>query len=132
MGASPPLRAQLELPFERARERVIAALKEEGFGVLTEVDVKATLREKLDADFRSYCILGACNPALAYRALKADLQIGLFLPCNVIVFERNGGSEVSILDPVLMLELVQNPDLEPVAREARSRLERVIELLAES
>ena len=100
------LRVHLDLPYEQAIERVTAALKEEGFGVLTEIDVKATLKKKLDADFRKYVILGACNPPLAYRALSTELEIGLLLPCNVIVYEENGGSVLSIVDPVSMLGVV--------------------------
>lgn len=122
-------RVELDLPYERAVEQVTAALKEEGFGVLTEIDVKATLKKKLDADFRKYVILGACNPPLAHRALTAELEIGLLLPCNVIVYEQAGGSVVSIVDPVSMLGVVESRDLEPVAGEARARLKRVAEAL---
>lgn len=125
------LRTQLDSPYERAVGLVIAALKEEGFGVLTEIDVKATLEKKLDADFRKYIILGACNPPLAHQALTTDLEIGLLLPCNVIVYEEDGGSVVSIVDPISMLGVVENPDLEPVAQEARARLQRVIEALSD-
>jgi uncharacterized protein (DUF302 family) len=123
------LRVRVKLPYERAVKRVVAALKEEGFGVLTEIDVRATLKQKLGVEFFRYTILGACNPPLAYRALCADLQVGLLLPCNLIVYERDEGTEVSLLDPVLMLKLVQNPDLELVAWEARSPLERVVDRL---
>ena len=124
------LRVRLEVPYEEAVERVTAALKEEGFGVLTEIDVKATLKKKLDADFRKYAILGACNPPLAHRALSAELEIGLLLPCNVIVYEEDGGSVVSIVDPLSMLGIVQSPELQPVADEAGARLERVAKALA--
>jgi uncharacterized protein (DUF302 family) len=122
-------RAKLDLPYEEAVEKVTAALKQEGFGVLTEIDVKATLKKKLDVDFRKYVILGACNPPLAHRALTAELEIGLLLPCNVIVYEEEGGSVVSILDPISMLDVVDNPDIQPVADEARTRLERVAKAL---
>lgn len=122
-------RARLDVPYEQAVEQVTAALKEEGFGVLTEIDVKATLKQKLNADFRRYVILGACNPPLAHRALSAELEIGLLLPCNVIVYEEDGGSVVSIVDPLSMLGVAANPDLEPIANEARARLERVIAAL---
>jgi len=115
--------------FEKAREQVVEALKTEGFGVLTEIDVRATLKKKLDVDFRPYVILGACNPPLAHHALNTELEIGLLLPCNVIVYEENGGSVVSIVDPILMLGMVENPELESVASEARTRLVRVIEAL---
>ena len=119
-------RTRLDLPYEEAIERVTAALKGEGFGILSEIDVKDTLKKKLDADFRKYVILGACNPALAYRALNADLEIGLLLPCNVVVYEDNGGSVVSIVDPISMLGVVENPELDSIANEARARLRRVI------
>jgi uncharacterized protein (DUF302 family) len=125
------LRIELDVPYEQAVERVTAALKKEGFGVLTEIDVKATLKKKLEADFRKYVILGACNPPLAHRALSTQLEIGLLLPCNVIVYEDNGGSVVSIVDPISMLGVVEDPELEPVADEARARLERVAQALSE-
>jgi uncharacterized protein (DUF302 family) len=120
-------RTKLDLPYEQAVEKVTEALKGEGFGVLTQIDVKATMKKKLDADFRKYLILGACNPPLAHQALEAELEIGLLLPCNVIVYEEDGGSVVSIVDPISMLGVVENPNLDPVAREARARLQRVIE-----
>jgi uncharacterized protein (DUF302 family) len=121
------LRARLALPYEQAVDKVIAALKSEGFGVLTEVDVQATLKAKLGADFCRYVILGVCNPPLAHRALTTTLDIGLLLPCNVIVYEENDESVVGILDPLSMLQVVDEPDLAPVAREAKDRLERVIQ-----
>ncbi len=122
---------RLNLPYERAVDKVTAALKDEGFGILTEIDVKATLRTKLDADFRKYVILGACNPPLAYQALSAELEIGLLLPCNVIVYEddEQDGSVVSIIDPIAMLGAVINPSLDSVASEARVRLQRVLAAL---
>jgi uncharacterized protein (DUF302 family) len=114
-------------------ESVTAALKEEGFGVLTEIDVKATLKKKLGEDFRPYVILGACNPPLAHRALMADGQVGMMLPCNVTVEEDpTGGSIVRILNPDMMVstaDLGQNSDLLQVASEARAKLERVAESL---
>jgi uncharacterized protein (DUF302 family) len=115
----------LDLPYEHAVQRVTAALKEEGFGVLTEIDVKATLKQKLDVDFRKYVILGACNPQLAYKALSTERTVGLLLPCNVIVYEEDGGSVVGILSPIAMMDVTDNPDLDPVAREAQERLKRV-------
>jgi len=123
------LRTKLDLPYEEAVEKVTAALKEQGFGVLTEIDVQATLKKKLGADFRKYVILGACNPPLAHQALQTELEIGLLLPCNVIVYEEDGGSVVSIVDPISMLGVVENPELDPVANEARARLERVIQAM---
>lgn len=120
-------RTHLNLPYAQAIEKVTAALKTEGFGVLTEIDVKATLKKKLDVDFRKYIILGACNPVLANKALNEELEIGLLLPCNVIVYDdEKGGSVVSIVDPITMLGVVKNPALNEVANEARARLERVI------
>jgi len=120
-------RTQLDLPYEQAIDKVTAALKEQGFGVLTEIDIKTTLKKKLDVPFRKYVILGACNPVLAHQALNAELEIGLLLPCNVIVYEdENGGSIVSIVDPIIMLGVVVNPALDKIADEARDRLQRVI------
>jgi uncharacterized protein (DUF302 family) len=116
-----------------AVERVTDELKKEGFGVLTEIDVKETLKEKLDVDFRRYVILGACNPPLAKQALEAERQIGLLLPCNVVVQEEeDGGVVVSIADPKLMFTLVDNTAVEPVAEEAEQRLRRVIRALGRS
>lgn len=122
-------RTLLDLPYEQAIEKVTSALKEEGFGVMTEIDVQATLKQKLDVDFRKYMILGACNPSLAHEALKVENEIGLLLPCNVIVYEDDGKSVVSIVDPVSMFGVVKNPDLDSVAEEARARLQRVIKSL---
>jgi len=121
----------LNVPYEEAIDKATTALKEEGFGVLTEIDVKATLKKRLDADFRRYIILGACNPNLAYQALQSELEIGLLLPCNVIVYETDEGqSTVSIVDPFSMLGVVESPTLDPVANEARTRLQRVIKSLS--
>jgi uncharacterized protein (DUF302 family) len=125
------LSIEMDLPYEQAIERVMAALKEQGFGVLTEIDVKKTLKEKLDVDFRKYVILGACNPPLAYEAFTNQLDIGLLLPCNVIVYEKDSGSMVSMLDPLAMLGFVKNPALDSVANEARRRLELAINNLKE-
>lgn len=108
--------------FEDARSRVADALKQQGFGVLTEIDVKATLKTKLDLDFRRYLILGACNPHLAHQALEAELGIGLLLPCNVCVWEDGGGSVVTIARPDVMFDLVKNDALQAVAQEADRRL----------
>ncbi|NUQ85114.1 MAG: DUF302 domain-containing protein [Anaerolineales bacterium] len=118
--------ARLKTDFESAVQRVTEALKAEGFGVLTEIDVQETLKKKLNVDFRPYKILGACNPPLAHRALTADAQVGLLLPCNVVVSQGEEGMvEISLVDPLSMLGIVTNPVVEPVAREARERLERV-------
>ena len=112
--------------FDEARARTVEALKYEGFGVLTEIDVKSTLKAKLDREFRRYVILGACNPQLAYRALEAELGIGLLLPCNVCVWEEEGGSVVSIARPEAMFEIVNRPDVQPIAQEADERLRRAL------
>ena len=122
--------ARLKTDFESAVQRVTEALKAEGFGVLTEIDVQETLKKKLNVDFRPYKILGACNPSLAYRALTADAQVGLLLPCNVAVSQGDEGMiEISLVDPLSMLGIVTNPGVEPVAQEARERLERVAKSL---
>ncbi|GAB4446095.1 MAG: DUF302 domain-containing protein [Anaerolineae bacterium] len=124
------LSTTLNASYEEAIEQVTAALKEQGFGVLTEIDVKATLKKKIDVDFRRYVILGACNPKLAHRALSTELDVGLLLPCNVIVYENDDQqTTVSIVDPLSMLGVVDNPDMQPVADEARSRLEKVVSAL---
>ena len=116
--------------FDGAVRKVTEALRTEGFGVLTEIDVRQTLKKKLDVDFRRYVIFGACNPTLARRALEVEPQIGLLLPCNVVVQEAPGGGvTVSIADPRIMSQLVENPALEPVVEEAETRLGRVIEAL---
>jgi uncharacterized protein (DUF302 family) len=121
------IRASLDLPYEQAVQKTTDALKVEGFGVLTQIDVQATLKQKINADFRRYIILGACNPALAHRALSADLDVGLLLPCNVTVYEEGDGSVVSAVDPMAMLGMLEgNAVAQEVAVEARTRLQRVI------
>jgi uncharacterized protein (DUF302 family) len=118
-------------PYPETVERTRAALKEEGFGVITEIDVRKTMQEKLNAEFRPYVILGACNPPLAHRALQADLGVGLLLPCNVVVYDNGDNtSSVEALDPVAALSMVgDNSALAAVASEARGRLQRVVERL---
>jgi uncharacterized protein (DUF302 family) len=124
------LQVTLNLPYEEAIEKATTALKEEGFGVLTEIDVKATLKKKLDADFRRYVILGACNPNLAYQALQNELEIGLLLPCNAIVYETDEGqSVVGIVDPLSMLGVIESESLRGIADEANARLNRVVDKL---
>lgn len=122
------LRVKVALPYEEAVERATAALKDEGFGVLTTIDVKQTLKQKLDAEFRKYVILGACNPPLAERALHAELEVGLLLPCNVIVYEvAPGRSAVSAMAPLSALGIVgDNPPLREVAKEADARLRNAL------
>ncbi len=117
---------RLAMDFESAVARTIEALKAEGFGVLTEIDVKETMKKKLDVDFSPYKILGACNPSLAHKALTIAPEVGLLLPCNVVVRQlEENVSEVSLVDPLGMMAVVGNPDLQGVAQEARSKLERV-------
>jgi len=113
--------------FDDARTRVTEALKEQGFGVLTEIDVKATMKAKLNKDFRRYVILGACNPALAHRALETELAVGLLLPCNVCLWEEEGGTVVSIAKPAAMFEIVKSAVLQPIVDEVDQRLSRAIE-----
>ena len=122
----------LDVPYGVAVERTREALAKEGFGVLTEIDIKATLKKKLDIDVPPYMILGACNPSLAHRALAAERDIGLLLPCNVVVYEADDPdrSVVAAMDPLEALALTGNDVVRPIAREARSRLERALEAVA--
>jgi uncharacterized protein (DUF302 family) len=117
------LRVDVPVPYEVAVERATEALKQEGFGVLTSIDVRQTLKQKLDRDFRPYVILGACNPVLADRALHAELEIGLLLPCNVVVYERTPGTATVVaMAPLPAMGLIGNPDVVAVAKEADARL----------
>lgn len=119
------------LPYAQAVEKTVAALAEQGFGVLTEIDMKGKLKEKLGVDVRPYVILGACNPPLAHRAMQAETDIGLLLPCNVIVYDDGEGrSVVAALDPDGMVEMTGNAGLAEVAKEAKQRLVRALESLA--
>ena len=118
----------VDLPYDKAIEAVTAALAKHGFGVLTEIDVKATLKKKLDVDFQPYRILGACNPKMAYQALQAENKIGTMLPCNVIVQQRPDGKvEVSAVDPVASMAAIDNPKLGGIANEVRELLKRAVE-----
>jgi uncharacterized protein (DUF302 family) len=125
-------RVTVDLPYPQAVERTREALAQEGFGILSEIDVAATLKKKLDVDFRPYVILGACNPPLAHRALTAERDIGLLLPCNVVVYadDEEGRSVVAAMDPEAALELTGNDDVRPVAEEARERVQRALKALA--
>jgi uncharacterized protein (DUF302 family) len=120
------------LPYDQAVEKTREELSKEGFGVLTEIDVKATLKKKLDVEFRPYVILGACNPPIAHQALSAETDLGLLLPCNVIVYDSGepGTSCVAAIDPVEQLKLTGNPAIGPFAQEVRARLERVLDGVA--
>jgi len=120
----------LDTSFDSAIQKVMEELKKEGFGILTDIDVRQTLKKKLDVDFRAYRILGACNPPFAYKALQAEDKIGTMLPCNVIVQETSDKKvEVAAIDPVASMQAVENPDLGDIAGEVRSKLKSVIENL---
>ena len=113
--------------FEQAIEKVTEELKKEGFGILSTIDVKDTLKKKIDVDFKKYTILGACNPKLAHDALQVEEELGLLLPCNVIVYEKNDKTVVSIFDPRVMTLVIENPEMKPVAEEVKNKLQRVLE-----
>lgn len=120
---------KVNLSFEDAITKVTEELQKEGFGILTEIDVQATLKKKLDVGFRKYKILGACNPSFAYQALQNEDHIGLLLPCNIIVQEKEDGVEVAAINPMVSMQGVQNSKLENVAMEVTKKLEKVIEKL---
>lgn len=120
---------KLDLPFAEAVDRAISALKGRGFGVLTRIDVQSTLKEKIGADFRPYVILGACNPKMAHEALMAEDKIGTMLPCNVIVQEVAGKTEVAAVDPVASMQAIQNDTLRAVAEEVRGELKAAVEAI---
>jgi uncharacterized protein (DUF302 family) len=115
-----------ELSFNDAVTKVTEALKKEGFGILTTIDVQETMKKKLNVEFQKYIILGACNPPLALKALLAEEDIGLLLPCNIIVFEKEGKTNVAAFDPIVMTKIIENSDIMPIAQEIKTRLERVI------
>ncbi|MBK6913601.1 MAG: DUF302 domain-containing protein [Ignavibacteriales bacterium] len=115
--------------FEQAVEKVTEELKREGFGVLTSIDVKETLKKKIKVDFKNYTILGACNPSLAHKALQVEEELGLLLPCNVIVYEKDGNSIVSIFDPMVMAQIIENPGMRSVAEQVKEKLLRVLEVI---
>ena len=118
---------QVKLPYEAAVHKTRDELQKEGFGVLTEIDVKATLKKKLDVDFDKYIILGACNPPFAYQALQAERDIGLLMPCNVIVYEQDGKTFVSATLPSVTMSAVKNAKLEPVAGQVEAKLKKVVD-----
>ncbi len=116
----------VDLPFEQTIEKVTEELKKEGFGVLTTIDVKDTLKKKIDVDFKKYTILGACNPPIAHKALQIEEELGLLLPCNVIVYEKDDEIKVSMFDPMLMTNVIDNEQMEPIAKEIKEKLQRVL------
>jgi uncharacterized protein (DUF302 family) len=130
LATSYTLSATTTLPFAEAVERVQAELKTEGFGVLCAIDVQATMREKLGVEREPYLILGACSPPLAHRALQAEPDLGVLLPCNVVVYQRDGETQIAAIDSERMLSIVDNDDLAPVAAEVRGRLSAVVERAA--
>jgi uncharacterized protein (DUF302 family) len=113
--------------FDEARARVTEALKKEGFGILMEIDIQAKMKEKLGIDFKRYMILGACSPPNAYRALQAEENIGLMLPCNVIVYEKDGKTVVSVIKPTVAMQMIQNEELGKIAREVEDQLKRAFD-----
>lgn len=120
----------LDIGYEEALVKVTQELQKEGFGVLTEIDVKETLKQKMDVDFKKYKILGACNPPFAHKALQAEDKIGLMLPCNIIVVEiSEGKTEVCAVDPIASMQAVENPDLKEVAEQVQTKLKKVIDNL---
>lgn len=122
--------ATLDVPFDKAVEQVMAALKQEGFGVLSDIDVQGAMKEKLEVDMLPYRILGACNPPLAYKALQVESDIGLLLPCNVVVRQEVGGRvTVAFVNPLMMMEMVNKPEVQDVARDAEQRLRRACKSL---
>ena len=116
----------VDLSFEQTIEKVTEELKKEGFGVLTTIDVKETLKKKIDVDFKKYTILGACNPPIAHKALQTEEEIGLLLPCNVIVYEKDNQTKVSMFNPMLMTNVVDNEQMEPIAKEVKEKLQRAL------
>ena len=119
----------LDEPYEAAKARVVGALKAEGFGVITEIDVQATMKEKLGVDVPPHTILGACNPKLAHAAIQVEPDIGVLLPCNVVVYATDAGTRVTAVNAGVMLGMVDNERLAPIAEEVRERLQRVLESL---
>ena len=113
--------------FNQAIEKVTEELKKEGFGVLTSIDVKQTLKNKINVDFKNYTILGACNPPIAHKALQTEEELGLLLPCNVIVYEKDNKTVVSIFDPMMMTKVIDNDKMIPIAAEVKEKLQRVLE-----
>lgn len=119
----------VDMSYEQAIEKVTYELKKEGFGVLTSIDVKETLKQKIDVDFKKYTILGACNPPIAHKALQEEEELGLLLPCNVVVYEKDNKTQVSIFDPMVMTWIIENENMKPIATEVQERLQRVLKAI---
>jgi uncharacterized protein (DUF302 family) len=119
----------VDMPFEQAIEKVTIELKKEGFGVLTSIDVKETLKQKINVDFKKYTILGACNPPIAHKALQEEEELGLLLPCNVIVYEKDDKTRISIFDPMVMTWIVENDQMKTIATEVQEKLQRVLKAI---
>lgn len=119
----------VDMPYEQVIEKVTAELKKEGFGVLTSIDVKDTLKQKINVDFKKYAILGACNPPIAHRALQEEEDLGLLLPCNVVVYEKENKTRVSIFDPMVMTWIMENDNMKPIATEVQEKLQRVLKAI---
>jgi uncharacterized protein (DUF302 family) len=119
----------VDMPYEQVIDKVTTELKKEGFGVLTSIDVKETLKQKINVDFKKYAILGACNPPIAHRALQEEEELGLLLPCNVIVYEKDNKTRVSIFDPMVMTWIMENDNIKPIATEVQERLQRVLKAI---
>ena len=119
----------VDIPYEQTIEKVATELKKEGFGVLTSIDVKETLKQKIDVDFKKYVILGACNPPIAHKALQEEEELGLLLPCNVIVYEKDNKTRISIFDPMVMTWIMENDNIKPIATEVQERLQRVLKAI---
>jgi uncharacterized protein (DUF302 family) len=117
----------LDMPFEQAIEKVTEELKKEGFGVLTSIDVKETLKQKINVEFKKYTILGACNPPIAHKALQEEEELGLLLPCNVIVYEKDNKTNVSFFDPMVMTWVIDNDNMKPIAGQVKEKLQKVLE-----
>ncbi|MBR9690681.1 DUF302 domain-containing protein [Candidatus Woesearchaeota archaeon] len=118
---------EIDMPYEEAMEKIKEELKKEGFGVLTEIDVKATLKKKLGVDFDKYIILGVCNPPYAYKSLQAEQDIGLLLPCNVIVYEKDKKTYVSAIKPTIAMQMIDNEKLKDIALEIEGRLKKAVD-----
>ena len=117
---------EVDLSYEQAIEKVTDELKKEGFGVLTSIDVKETFKQKINVDFKKYAILGACNPSIAHKALQEEEELGLLLPCNVVVYEKDNKTRVSIFDPMVMTWILENDNMKPIATEVQEKLQRVL------